>query len=805
MPSVLVRELISPTAWHPPRLSTDPALSIIVATGPDRGSGLLATARSVLEEDSELELIVVDDTGTAAVAESMEALRREDERVGLLRHPRPLGLSALAFDEGWARARGDQVVFSFAGDEFRAGGLESLLSAQREHPDAIVYRGDTLPQVKLRGLNFLPLHGVLVPRDVRESVGLFDPHVAMAGHFEWDLWRRIGERFRFEGSTGSVGSPTRPTAVRGDHPALDEWAALEWMERPRKEALRWECIQDYDLLGPPAGLSREASAAVGEQVDAFRRRWWFPARPDPASGRRGSEPGEVGGRLLVVSPYHEASTTLCFDRLPNAYRQRTRVAYPEEHDPEEMLGASAVVFVRTIFEFLDWVEWARRLAIPRYYFLDDNLMTLGRQDQYRDSWGTFTEDRLRDLLRTFSGVLLSSRSLVEYFRDRELHPNLFYFPPISIARIPGASETPASAFRIGFLGGEHRWPQLLTIVLPAIRALAEEGPVELVVVARDAQWASLAGSLGAGPNLDVRRLPHDLSLELVLRRLAEQNLDVLVHPNSPNANNPYKTLNALLNAAALGAVPVVSAGPPYDRIRDQGIALLCGDRTEEWARAIRQVRDDSAEAARLLDRLSAFCREHFDGEANAAVLAAIFAAHPLPGRALREERLRHALWRPPVSATFPPGEGPARAKGPLIEADQPLQPPGPRRPLEGTMVFRVVPRRRWWVGCEILFHRSEGETQNDVVVDLQVRTRRGHRLRATSLRLEPVAGDQWAAFGFPVMVNSDGQELELALRLDSLVGRAAPSVYERRRGDGTDAPALYCRLLYQTAAPEENP
>jgi len=381
------------------------------------------------------------------------------------------------------------------------------------------------------------------------------------------------------------------------------------------------------VLRLPDSLSR-AGAHTFEGLTLLSRGRFGQSHGESKRTGTGTAPASLDeGRLLVVCTAHSASTSLYFDRLPLRLRQRIRLTYSDRHRPEEMLGASAVVFVRELFEYSEWIDEARRRKIPQYYFLDDNFMALGRDDRYRDAFGTFTDERLRKALESFTGILLSSRSLLRYFRQRSLHGGLRYFPPIAgRERCPNGGRN-AAGLRIGFFGGDHRLLPFVATVLPAIRDVAGESPTELVVVARQDAWeAARHEGAFAARGLTVHHLPYDLSLDVVLRRLAAQRLDVVVHPNSRNANNPYKTIHALLNAAELGAVPLVSDGPPFDQIRSRGVAWLCGDEPGEWARALRRVRDDPAGAAALRGRLSVFSRRYFGGSINARVLDEILGA-----------------------------------------------------------------------------------------------------------------------------------------------------------------------------------
>ena len=183
------------------------------------------------------------------------------------------------------------------------------------------------------------------------------------------------------------------------------------------------------------------------------------------------------------------------------------------------------------------------------------------------------------MLESFSGVLLSTPALVRYFCDKGLHSMLHLYPPVArdADGIPRPEARENGPLCVGYFGGPHRNEPFRRLVLPALRELSSRVPVELVVTGLDP--SSLEGA-----GLAVTAFPSERSYDVALRRMASRGIDVLVHPNSDTRNNPYKTQHVLLNAAAMGAAPVLSDAPPYDSLGAVGAALLCGSDPGEWAR-----------------------------------------------------------------------------------------------------------------------------------------------------------------------------------------------------------------------------
>jgi hypothetical protein len=341
------------------------------------------------------------------------------------------------------------------------------------------------------------------------------------------------------------------------------------MSRDRNERLRPGRFEDYDVCAVPDDLSEGARAAIDEAAALFRPKGWFVPEEVKAPGPT----PEPDGQVLVVTAGVDASTTLYFGQLPAPWAGRVRTLHQiigPDGLPEEMNAASAVVFVRALFSFEPWIEIARRLGVPCYYFVDDNMPLLA--SEYRE-YADYGEDALRRRLEPFSGVLVSTRALLEDFAARRLHPRLVYFPPV--ARVPADDESAAAPsepgrVRVGFFGGSHRTRAFESHVLPAIRDVGGRLPLELVVVGAE------PGSFDAGPATPVTYLPYEMSYDLALRRLAARRIDILVHPNGVSGNNRFKTLHVLINAMALGAAPVLSDGPPYDVLAGRGRPALPG-------------------------------------------------------------------------------------------------------------------------------------------------------------------------------------------------------------------------------------
>jgi hypothetical protein len=336
-----------------------------------------------------------------------------------------------------------------------------------------------------------------------------------------------------------------------------------------------------------------------------------------------SRSGDQPYVLAVSVRPEDASTTLFFGHLADRVGGTLRVVHYRQPDlAEQLSGASAIILVRALFELNPIIWFARLTGVPLYYFVDDNFILLREQPGI---WSAYVEPysarNVRERLRAFSGVLLSSRALLEYFEEHRLHARLLLFPPVgwpSTLPRPWSNDAAAS---VGFFGGSHLHGVLKDYVLPAIQRMAAVQPLRFVV-------AGVSEPVATSPGLTVVHQPYDPSYSRGLRTLAAAGVDVLVHPSlTGHANNAHKNPHALISAHAIGAVPVVSARPPYNDLPESGIVLQCEDTIDSWQVALKRALDPVEHRA-VSDRLGSFCSAHFDGSINRQVIESLIG-HPV--------------------------------------------------------------------------------------------------------------------------------------------------------------------------------
>jgi hypothetical protein len=334
---------------------------------------------------------------------------------------------------------------------------------------------------------------------------------------------------------------------------------------------------------------------------------------------------EAGFVLVVALQKLDATTTLFFGHARRLAPCAIRIVeFGEPALSSLMSSAAAVIFVRGLFEFGGLPAFAQRLGIPTYYFVDDNFIVLREQGGRNARFvALYSAQRVRDALRGFAGVLLSSPPLIEYFSSHQLHRHLLLYPPVIGECAHEKDRQPG--LRLAFFGGEHLHELFSRIVLPAVRRLACERPVTLVAM-------GFASEIPSSSGLTVIHSEYDESYARGIETLRRHGVNVLIHlVDASQANSAYKNPHALISALALDAVPVVSDRAPYDAYCATRNVMCCSDSEMSWFAALSSLAHEESRQADLRVGLRRYCEAHFDGAINRTVINGILSANRRSG------------------------------------------------------------------------------------------------------------------------------------------------------------------------------
>ncbi|SAL72063.1 glycosyltransferase-like protein [Caballeronia peredens] len=630
--------LISDTKWVGGRETSVPDVSVLLSLS-EGGAQLASRAvESVLAQTlTSIELIVIDDSGDAAVAEYLHRAQQLDPRVGVLRHMQRNGIVAANWNEAILRARGAYMMLACEEDEFRADALLELLDIVRGKPEQISFgyvevvsaehlEGERNPSnaaqraqslIMLRVANFIARNAVLIPRQVFDTIGLLDPHVVLSHASEWDFWRRVSEIFELKFVDVLVGFCHAGMAVRGVLD-VDRWAVEEWMRTERNARLMRDQIGQYDVHAPDVRhgqTTREACVAAARLHGQL-------TVADQAGPVATDE-----GYVLVVSVQYDASAVLYFDMLPAPLGRRVRIV---PNEPQRFLDslarASVLIVSRALRAYQPWIDAAKALGIPVYYFLDDNMPLLQQNGEASMTGEDFGRDVFREDLKRFDGVLLSSQPLLEYFKQHKFHEHLHHFPVACAmgederTRITRNAHKDPDEIVLVFMGGLARSKVVWELIIPCLERLAKEGArIHFVAPGLNTD----ADTLSRMPaSLRVTLLPWDPGYPYVVRRFARFKPDFMLLAGNETPNNPFKTRHPLLTASLLDAVAVLPNIEPYTDIEPGSIALVVDKPFEmdAWDAVLRRIVKGRVDAQAIKMRNRRHCDDAFSGTRNAEVL-----------------------------------------------------------------------------------------------------------------------------------------------------------------------------------------
>ncbi|WP_454564559.1 glycosyltransferase family 2 protein [Pseudomonas sp. AIG] len=653
-----VKDLIRETQWLPGSSYGDskPIISVLLPTFRRAKSGKFRKAiESVLSQTlAELELIIVDDASTDGSADIIAEFMAKDGRVSCLRHPENIGLPAISEYEAYSKSRGSYIAFAFDDDIFFPDALRELYAHAQMTPDQVVYGsvamrvnelgsgedkvehlGASLSTNNINCWNFIANNAVLVPRFIFDDIGLYDPHILMTRVCDWDLWRRIARKYilRYvDVSVGEVGGPATDDSL-GKTYALDSWASEERIKQERNVSLRPENIGEYDIFSLPEFTSYCTAVTAREMAVAHAR---TRKRISVESSQLNSNDSR---KILVLSCHYDASTTVTFDYLPEHWKSRIRIIRPWNWPIAEIAHASCLIVVRQLEPFSEWVEAAKKMQIPCYYFIDDNL-TLLQEDKEVIGFEDVSKPTLRRKLSDYSGVLTSTRTLQDYFEEHLLHSNVMLFPPAFCDLKIVASERAVEldSLVIAFAGGGHRLSALKDVVMPALLKYVESGRrIKLVVGGAS---PALAEEFKQHDRMELVAIPHELNWESALLQIAKHSPDILVHAPSSSSNNIYKTMNVAKSADVVGAALVVPDYFPYSQVKDLGIGYVVSSpfSARSWSEMLESL--DESTISKFKENNRKFCAEFFSGSTSCQVLDSISKGAAFNGFTTVESRLK---------------------------------------------------------------------------------------------------------------------------------------------------------------------
>lgn len=205
---------------------------------------------SVLSQTfKDFEFILIDDgskDGSEAVCREYAA---KDNRIRYVRHDDNCGLPAVRYNEGMLIAKSDYFMFMFDDDMWFPKTVSDLhWSITKNNKDCGMVYGKSLwdyngiiqqigqdwDLVKQDTINVVPNLAVIVKREVINTVGGYDESETFRRLCDWDLWWRVGHKFKVVCIQKVVAQvSTQPDGLQSNNP-LNTQAIKEAQRNPNR-------------------------------------------------------------------------------------------------------------------------------------------------------------------------------------------------------------------------------------------------------------------------------------------------------------------------------------------------------------------------------------------------------------------------------------------------------------------------------------------------------------------------------------------------------------------------------------------
>jgi len=632
-----------------------PAVSIIMLTDSACSHADLARAvKSVVQQKfGNFELLVVGGNSDRELARQMKPLPANDARIAFLGYEADPGLLAVSANLGIERARGQKLLLIDEHCELFADGLEELYQHQirsgalgcygktkyLSHLGDAYWLGESKADSKsIKYSNYLPLESFLFDREIFEQLGLFDPHIAAADFFDWDMWCRAME-FCLEPADVAVskkhGDSRYRTLPKNEYPQI-----LEWLQTHRNGRLQKNNWRNYEIVEPPTFLSYPGQL----RVDRINQRL-FGDRRQMLDIRKRSD---VQGYVLLLGEV-AVSGEIVFSVLEGRTVLNLDIPVFLHYLNDFIAGARCIVINRIINETM--VRLAGLFCaggIPYYYYLDDYLMSPDYPNLYTDPVNRkaaefYSTDAVKVFLKEAQGIIVSTHALAD--KMKLYNPNIVYMPcttPVQSLRhnhdnydhfISQNEQTPIG---IGYFSSITKIKYFLDLKNIFEELHQKTGRmIKLYIPCLPDSRPQLTQFFADCDYVDLKLVDRENNYTHFVAKGAREKLHFIIHVfNKDELNNTdfyqYKTFNILLTAHLCNVIPLIPLRPPFDDLKAKNPVLgeLIVDSNQELAGKMANILTDFSLCRRYSGAIKDYVDRHYPLKHNQVELQKILDRHP---------------------------------------------------------------------------------------------------------------------------------------------------------------------------------
>ncbi len=625
-----VREIIKcgDSEWLPNTRydEVQPLISVLLPTYSRGESGLLARCLdSVLNQSfRQLELIIVIDASTDGTIEICKEYMERDSRVNIILHRNNIALPAVSTYEAYLKARGNYLAYAFDDNVWNLDALARTYSFMEEnHVKAsfgitrvrdpktkqLVEYGRDLASINdtIWARNMIGAGSVVLHRDVLETVGLHDPHLALTRVCDWDLWIRICEWFPFIGTNIPFSEEfgVSLSDSLGNAFKLDQWFLRERQQHRNLKELLPAHYPDIDITEHRETNSHHYQNCLEMFLSQYQEKAWFQNKElehikkmIPNQNHRYCLfiCSAKTGSYMNFDRYNGDNLTFCFCTFDGA--------------SHSMIIYADVAIVGRVLTNSPLLQICKQLLIPCYYFVDDNFCEIAKEGTHDLGVRAVAKKTTPHTLSDFSGVIVTTPALQDYFLEKKLHSNVILLSAVYKQFTKAIINS--GFFTFAFMGGDFREDTLKKYVIPALYEFSNQHPVRLICPCTKQTERSFRNL--EKDRLEIIPFHRTLNYAFLLNSYNQIGVDVLIHCGENNSNSIYKTKNALINAASLNVPLIVSDMEPYGNTTDgsAGAYIIVQNTKEAWLDAFQILFDNKLLRNSLIDKEHIFCKHYYD-------------------------------------------------------------------------------------------------------------------------------------------------------------------------------------------------
>lgn len=621
-----VREILEAVkpVWKPNKnySSVVPMVTVILPTFRRAKSGHFERAvESVLNQSySSWELIIVDDASVDGTEDLIRFYMDNDSRINTIRHTNNMGLPSVSEYEGYIRARGQYIAFIFDDNIWEKDHLMTAVKTMVKDNVKFNYGmsrlyidekntlllGNNMNHLSVT--NFIGNGAVVLHRDVIEKVGLYDPHLSLARLCDWDLWRRISKDYILKGletvSTSEKGTTLKDSL--GNTVDMNSWIAAERMSYDRRRDLLPENYPEADILEVKDDDTDFYCEYLKNLYKQYQKKVWYTQDVSFINGKKPKK------RVLIVG-FIDATYYLSFDNIKDSAIFKITGFAPDYAVINDAIMADAIIFIRNTplaIKLSEKIKSSMKKPPEMFLYLDDNFIELAKDKTLSRKVAKECEELANCLNRAsckrYSGIIVPSIDLRDYFIEKNIHDNVIYIPPVTVEQDIHSITDVGDTVNIAFMGGSFREQTFVDIVYPAIKRLSEEKKVRIICTNTLAE--AIKDNYNDSDNIELVSFEWNNCYPQFIRNVAAKNVNILIHTGAKMKNNRFKTKNALMNAVKLGAVLIASDVPPYT---DTDAIITVKPKTDDWYDAIRKYAFEKNARLKQYERQCSYIRaEH---------------------------------------------------------------------------------------------------------------------------------------------------------------------------------------------------